>query len=681
MCGRHVHAQNHVSSLAQAAPPRDGGAPSQRARIDEYSARVAQEDSFEKLAAGLNEHEDLLVTVSMWSQDPMPEMMFEVCLANRRLARLYEILQGRDAADADAAAWKLFDEKLSILRTGLVGGLEAWERGIERTRRELPDMRPPENRVDPNDPEGSVNASVKVWNEILARGDPPKDLFDVYAATSAVSAALFLSAEFCPVEEVLRQLDAWIALGTELKKRIDALGDWCPPSHAASGIYYGFPQGRFQLSLLASMLERRFGIAPGGTWEEDIQSVAALRAAGGRFRRFDLNGHVPSWATYRRVRLCAWDAKTNPLDFTHIAPGMPVDESDTFGEYLVFRNVDLTGSQDERDQILSDLRKRLLAVGALNGSATARRAQIDNYIARVEKEETIETLTNGLSQHEELLVSTSNWSESAKPEMMLEVCLANRRIARLFEILRMRAAPDADCSKLFDEKLSILRADLYRVLDQLDQQGGPHSNSLLLNEPRVPICEDQIALSAALFLSAEFCSVEEVLRQLDAWEVVAREVSAHYESRIAAWEGNEHARLGKRLFDYGAMPQNSFQLSLFATMLERRFDIAPKQIWKEKHEVVAAAAVLQGLSEYDGKGRTPVGPYYRRVPLCALNVPTNPLDFTHVTDTRVDDAPGYTCVLVFRNVDMSMRPNERKQLFSDLRNRLLAEAAKDVGSN
>lgn len=290
-----------------AAQDSDAGLPVQKARTESYIERVAQEDTFEELAAGLDEHEDLLVAVSMWSQEPVPEQMFETCLANRRLARMMEILRTRD--DADALCRELFQSKLASLHRVQSVILDGWEQGAFW------------------DEDGSVRFSKEHFKEGAKLG--PLHI--------AVSGALFLSAEFCPTEEFLKQLDGWNAMA-------EASAERCRAGHprmrgALSSVErHAGPQSRYQLSLLASTLDRRFDIDPASV--------------------------LPKWLPYRRVPLCAWDAETNPYDFLHQARFVPVDRSEAFGEFTVFSNWSVAMSGEQREAILNDLRQALLQAAA-----------------------------------------------------------------------------------------------------------------------------------------------------------------------------------------------------------------------------------------------------------------------------------------------------------------------------
>lgn len=333
-------------SAAEQSSPLDGGAPTMRARIDEYIADVADEDTFEELAAGLNEREDRLIVVGINSNEPVPESMYETCLANRRLARMFGILKKRPPAEADAACRKLFEEKLAILRNDLLICFERLDKRGGPYLVELPFKEP---------------------------------IVPVHEDQIALSGALFLSAEFCPVEEVLRQLDQWIDLIRELMEEYDRMStnwDQSDPAHKErirlskeSLERDGLPQSRYQLNLLANMLERRFGIHPGGqdqredlellfhgTPEEQEAYRAQVEAA-----LQDDSHPLPGHLWYVRMPFCAWDAATNPYDATHISRGVPVDAAGALGEYFVYKSWGYLVKAEHRERALNRLREELLA--------------------------------------------------------------------------------------------------------------------------------------------------------------------------------------------------------------------------------------------------------------------------------------------------------------------------------
>lgn len=332
-------------ALAQSTK-EDEAAQQQRSRIDAYIARVAGEDTFEELAAGLSDHEKPFLGAMPVDFSPAGHMelydnKFETCLANRRVARLYAILKEHD--DADALCRKLFDEKLTLLQSRFESQLEMLD------EQGGPQLRPIEE-LDLRDLQA-----------------PP-----MYLEQIALSGALFLSAEFCPVAEVLRQLDAWRAMFEKCRREFDLRSsDW--DRRAIAWVFIEpmiQPQERFQMSLLASMLDRRFHVWPGGTWYDDEEAMQSLMARARQQTaapRPASSGPIPDWLLFHRLPLCAWDAHANAFDYRHSVIDAPIDESNSLGNFTVFRGTTGFGGPGSLDQVFSDLRKRLLEAAAAAG--------------------------------------------------------------------------------------------------------------------------------------------------------------------------------------------------------------------------------------------------------------------------------------------------------------------------
>jgi len=89
-----------------------GGVPIQRGRIDDFIERIRKETDAET-AANLNSHEDNMLRAML---DPYPiysdTHLTEVCLSNRRLARVYEHLMKLSEAQRSREAMELFDKSL-----------------------------------------------------------------------------------------------------------------------------------------------------------------------------------------------------------------------------------------------------------------------------------------------------------------------------------------------------------------------------------------------------------------------------------------------------------------------------------------------------------------------------------------------------------------------------------------
>ena len=244
------------SVRADQAVSSAGDSPVWQQRIDDYIARVGKED-FETLVKNLNRHEDLLVIVGGWSQGGAPRNMFAVCLADRRLAKIFAELESRPAAEADRLCRSIFEEKFNTQKSMILKSRAIWEKGLWPTAPRPTEPRPTEPRpVEP-----------RPMGENL----------------TALCGAVFLSARFCPVSEVLRQLGEWQELGRSTQRRLDAV-----PGVSSLGWLtledQAFPESVFLLNVYSWMLRDRCG-------DSDFEEL--------------LPEHLPT----ERVAFRAWDAR------------------------------------------------------------------------------------------------------------------------------------------------------------------------------------------------------------------------------------------------------------------------------------------------------------------------------------------------------------------------------------
>ncbi|QDU35849.1 hypothetical protein Mal4_01310 [Maioricimonas rarisocia] len=279
-----------VRSSLVAAPPAE------RSPLEDYVAQIASE-SIDECLANLNKHEDLLVAAGVWSNEPAPEVQFAACLANRRLARLFEHLQQMPPAESDRRCRAIFRDKFAIHKHELDVVMTMWEEGT-----------PPQK---------------------------PRPLFE---NTSALCAAVFLSAYFCPIEETLRQLDAWHRFGRSFEQRAAANPELPSVAKSSWCRRYASPESLFEANIYGMMLQDRCGVI-----------LTSERARGG----FDLEGRA----------LCRWDAYTNLRDATHQSGDAPVD---TAGDLFEFQSIRSFGSigllhPKYRTDVVAKLRKQLLA--------------------------------------------------------------------------------------------------------------------------------------------------------------------------------------------------------------------------------------------------------------------------------------------------------------------------------
>lgn len=237
----------------------DEGTSVQQQRIDDYIARVGKED-FETLVKNLNRYEDLLFIpiVGDWDSGPAPRNMFAVCLTNRRLAKIFAELESRPAAEADRLCRSIFEEKFNTQKSVILEMRDIWEKGLWTTEPRPVD----ENRI-------------------------------------ALHGAVFLSARFCPVSEVLRQLGEWQELGRSTQRRLDAV-----PGVSSMGWLalegYAFPESVFLLNVYSWMLRDRCG-------DSDFEQL------------------LPKGLPTERVAFRAWDAPPDQRSFRGRQSGDPGD--------------------------------------------------------------------------------------------------------------------------------------------------------------------------------------------------------------------------------------------------------------------------------------------------------------------------------------------------------------------
>lgn len=240
---------SHLGGGKAFGPPGRFGQPAtaQRPSFRDYLERVAQED-FDTLVKNLNQHEDVLIVA--YGGGLQSEWAFHRCLDNRRLAKIYVELASRPAAEADRLAREIFAAKLQKYQTDFLASLDAGEDGT-----------------------------------------PPEGTGNVDDNQTAVYGAVFLSAVFCPVSEVLRQVEQWQGFGDSLNPRAEEVDD--PKKEFLTRTMldlYGRPERLFLLNIYTWILRDRCGdtdfekLLPKGLpvrtvafgdWDEKLDPVAA----------------------------------------------------------------------------------------------------------------------------------------------------------------------------------------------------------------------------------------------------------------------------------------------------------------------------------------------------------------------------------------------------------------------
>jgi hypothetical protein len=239
------------------------GVPIQRKRIDDFIAMTGSYRNFDELAAGLNDRlkEDVLVAAGM-SESPTGHNIFGEVLADRRMARLYEMLAQMRPSDADQRVGTLFDSKLDIHFR------DCWKRINEIRGPEVPE------------------------DKLL--------LLPIRQNYRALSCATFLASRFCPVSEVLRRLEQWNARAEEIATTARADPALKKSERAWTRPFglYNHPSNILLANIYLSCLERKGPL--GKDWLRERLSEDDWRS---------LQPQV--------IPLVSWDAHTGPFDFTH----------------------------------------------------------------------------------------------------------------------------------------------------------------------------------------------------------------------------------------------------------------------------------------------------------------------------------------------------------------------------
>ncbi|QDU38122.1 hypothetical protein Mal4_24440 [Maioricimonas rarisocia] len=263
----------------------------QEQRIREYIKRVDQED-LEALVDGLNSHEDLVARVWSRSNDLAPEMAFQACLANRRLAKLFALMQQMPPAEAEGLAIRLFEAKFAKHVEDLAR-IESLHRSGKTSPVRIPAF---ENAV-------------------------------------ALAASVFLSARFCDTEEFLRQVDVWDEFGRDLIERIES-----DETHLAmmrgDAEMWGGPQDLYLVNLYMSVLRERFGITP--------KQLAADRI-------------IPGTLQWKTRELVSFDSAVGPYDFPHQSGGRTIATEDVLMHFDVVDFWGFRPKEFKRD-VVSNLR-------------------------------------------------------------------------------------------------------------------------------------------------------------------------------------------------------------------------------------------------------------------------------------------------------------------------------------
>lgn len=247
----HPGGAKHLGPPTGYNPP----VPVQHPELDDYIQRVGEED-FDTLVKNLNQHENVLV--APYSGGMQSEWAFHRCLNNRRLAKIYLELASLPAAEADRLTREIFATKFQKYRTDLVHTLDS------------------DNERKP--PKGT--------------GNPSDNLNAVYGA-------VFLSAVFCPVSEVLRELEEWEESGQSLDPRAEGIDDPRRKLMTQIELRWARPESLFLLNIYACMLRDRCA-------DTDFEKL------------------LPKGLPTQTVAFGAWDEKPRSFSFGHRGEVEPV---------------------------------------------------------------------------------------------------------------------------------------------------------------------------------------------------------------------------------------------------------------------------------------------------------------------------------------------------------------------
>ncbi|REJ74978.1 MAG: hypothetical protein DWQ34_07205 [Planctomycetota bacterium] len=247
----------------------------------------------------------------------------------------------------------------------------------------------------------------------------------------------------------------------------------------------------------------------------------------------------------------------------------------------------------------------------LNDGATIQRRRIDNFINRTAKmsfEDAVASLST-YTEGYELAGLASISHGSANPRVMLVQIFADRRVAKLHEILAEQDADDAAqrVEAIFTEKLETFVEETERFRADEHEQPLQYMSAYHL-----------YAASVALFLCANFCDKPTFLELLDKWH--------------AAFP--DDSRQGSGIF-ISALPDALLELNLLLLVYEK--EGASRD---ELNQRLTSVGKDYGVEDWTAE----------TLRLYRWNSHTNDTDFTHITQgARADDAAILARVPGFRD--------------------------------
>ena len=297
----NVQFLSRVKSQPEPTPPLavdiSGGHPASRLEIDDYIDRVRREN-IEQTIENLQLTEPIVLHADMWQNDPVVEGEFQRCIADRRIARIYEELKQRKNSESNGVVKQAYAKSFGRYKKDITRGLDEWEA------------------------KGSVSEPVMLSQNFRS-----------------LSASVFLLAAFGTNNEVVTAIEDWQSIGDAALIRV-ASNPKLEILTSEIGSF-GPPQPLFVLNIYLWRLLDRCGYA----------SPADL-----------LEGLTARPLVTEEIPFVAWDGHTNFYDITHQRGGVPIDEKRILRQLTVCRSwlPGAVFSREEKDLIIRQLRAKVM---------------------------------------------------------------------------------------------------------------------------------------------------------------------------------------------------------------------------------------------------------------------------------------------------------------------------------
>jgi hypothetical protein len=250
--------------IVKEAPDITADVPIQRGRIDKFIETVKSE-SLDDCIDHLNFHEALVVRAALneWEMVPWPHAT-EQCLANRRLARVFEEFSRLPADERVRRSQALFAKTLADFRGAIDTILTRWEND-----------NPPQSATELFGEQRSLDGYF--W---------------------AFCGSQLICAQFCPLEVAIANQGTVRQLHESTEARVQK--DPTRLSLAFSEIRFFTDPDLFHINLARHLYSRHFRVS-------------------------DIDALVPDEMTARDMPFYAWNAHTNEHDFTYQRRGVEPD--------------------------------------------------------------------------------------------------------------------------------------------------------------------------------------------------------------------------------------------------------------------------------------------------------------------------------------------------------------------